>query len=297
MSTRPLAQRRQPDRERVDAVVEVLAEARVADELLERPVGRRDQPEVDFDRRVAAEALEAPLLEHAQQLRLRDDRQVADFVEEQRAVVGELEAARLAVVGAGERALFVAEDFRLEQRVRQRGAVDRLELVGAAAAQLVDHPRHDFLARAGRPEDQHRDVRLRRGPDPLEDDQHLLVAADHLAEALNRRRAILVADGGAALEELVEQVADGVLLRLDERVPRRAAAGDALRDAERDQLADAVLDVEPHAAERLHQRLDVERFLRPWRRGSAAAPRAAATAPAPGSALRSRSTRYDGPGP
>ena len=41
-----LAQRRQPDRERVDAVVEILAEARVADELIERPVGRRDQPEV-----------------------------------------------------------------------------------------------------------------------------------------------------------------------------------------------------------------------------------------------------------
>ena len=31
----------------------------------------------------------------------------------------------------------------------------------------------------------------------------------------------------------------------------------------RDELADAVLDVEPHAAERLHQRLDVEGLLGP----------------------------------
>ena len=33
-------------------------------------------------------------------------------------------------------------------------------------------------------------------------------------------------------------------------------------EAERDELAYAVLDVEPHAAERLHHRLDVERFFR-----------------------------------
>ena len=68
---RALAQRRQADRERVDAVVEILAEPRVADELIERPVGRRDQAEVDLDRLVAAEPLEPPLLERAQQLGLR----------------------------------------------------------------------------------------------------------------------------------------------------------------------------------------------------------------------------------
>ena len=36
----PLAERRQANRERVDPVVQVFAEAAVADELLERPVGR-----------------------------------------------------------------------------------------------------------------------------------------------------------------------------------------------------------------------------------------------------------------
>ena len=127
----------------------------------------------------------------------------------------------------------------------------------------MNHPRNDFLAGAGRPEDQHRDVGLRRGPDPLEDDQHLLVPADHLAESLNGRGEVLVTDGGSPLEELVEQVANCLLLRLDEHVFRRAAAGRALRDAERHQLADAVVHVEPHAPERLHQRLDVEPLRRP----------------------------------
>ena len=85
----------------------------------------RKSTEIDF---VAAEPLEAALLEHAQQLGLRDQRHVADLVEKQRAVVGQLEAAGLAIVRAGERAFFVAEDFRFEQRVGQRRAVDRLEL-------------------------------------------------------------------------------------------------------------------------------------------------------------------------
>ena len=44
---------------------------------------------------------------------------------------------------------------------------------------------------------------------------------------------------------------------------RGGVAGVDARDAEVDQLADAVLDVQPQAAERLHQRLDVERFVRP----------------------------------
>src|SRR6185295_17045318 len=120
----------------------------------------------------------------------------------------------------------------------------------------------DFLARAGRSEDQHRDVRLRRGADPLEDEQHLLVAADHFAEALDRRRLIFAADRGAALEELVEQIDDGVVLRPVHHVARRQAGGEDLRDAEVDELADAVLDVETQTAEGLHQRLDVEALLR-----------------------------------
>ena len=123
-----LAKRREANRERVDAVIEILAEASVAHELLERPVGGGDETEVHRDRFVAAEALEAPFLEDAQELGLCDERHVPDFVEEQRAVVRELEPARLPIVRARERALLVAEDFRFEERVGERRAVHGLEL-------------------------------------------------------------------------------------------------------------------------------------------------------------------------
>ena len=88
--------------------------------------------------------------------------------------------------------------------------------------------------------------------------------ADHLAEALDGGRAILAADRGAPLEELVEQIVDDVVCRAARsRTSARRGPATFFGDAERDELAHAVLDVEPHAAERLHQRLDVEGLLGP----------------------------------
>ena len=171
------------------------------------------KPEVDVDRSIAAEALEAPLLEHAQQLGLRHQRHVADFVEEQRAAVGQLEAAGLAIVRAGERALFVAEDFRLEQAVGQRRAVDRLEVLGPRRdSSWIMRATTSLPAPVG-PRISTEMSGLRRGADPLEDGQHLLVAADHLAEALHRRRRFLDAEVGAAFEEDLEQLGDRLAAR------------------------------------------------------------------------------------
>ena len=65
-----------------------------------------------------------PLLEHAQQLDLHVERQVADLVEEDRRVVGELEPADLPRQRAGERALLAAEQLAFDQRRRNRRAVD-----------------------------------------------------------------------------------------------------------------------------------------------------------------------------
>src|SRR5438309_1515776 len=90
---RPIA-RAAADSERVDAIVQVRAEAAVADKWFERTVGGRNQPEIDRDGLVPAEPLEEAFFEHAQQLGLRDERGVGDFVEEERAFVGQLETAR-----------------------------------------------------------------------------------------------------------------------------------------------------------------------------------------------------------
>jgi hypothetical protein len=62
--------------------------------LAQRAVGGGHHAHVDRDRLRAAEAGDLALLERAQELDLRGRRDLADLVEEQRARVGELEAAR-----------------------------------------------------------------------------------------------------------------------------------------------------------------------------------------------------------
>ena len=75
----------------------------------------------------------SPLLQHAQQLRLQRERQLADLVEEERAAVGAARSGpRACSRRAGERAAHVAEELALEQRLRDRRAVDRHERAARA---------------------------------------------------------------------------------------------------------------------------------------------------------------------
>src|SRR4029078_3005184 len=95
-----------------------------------------DQADVDLDGLEAADALELALLDRAQELDLHLDRDLADLVEEQRAAVGELEPAGLARRRAGERALLVAEQLGLHQRLGDRRAVHLDERPGAEGPTL-----------------------------------------------------------------------------------------------------------------------------------------------------------------
>ena len=94
---------------------------------------RGDHADVDLDRVRVADALELALLEHAQQLRLQRRAHRPDLVEEERALVRLLEAALPGADRAGERAAHVAEQLGLEQRLRNRAAVDRDEAVARGA--------------------------------------------------------------------------------------------------------------------------------------------------------------------
>src|SRR5262249_5112029 len=143
-----LPQRRQEDRHDVDPVEEVLAETSGLDALAQRDLRGRDDADVDLARRFAADALEAALLEDAQELDLDGQRHVVDVVQEERAAVRELEAALALPVRVRERALLVAEELRLEQRLGERPARDRDEGGVRARAGAVDRARDPFLARA-----------------------------------------------------------------------------------------------------------------------------------------------------
>src|SRR5262245_21898434 len=172
-----LAQRRERDRHHVEPVVEVLAEAPVGDRLLEVAVRGRDDPGVDAHVALAAEPRELPVLQHLEQLGLQVRVHLADLVEEDRPVVGELELAELPLLGPRERALLEAEELALEQLRRQRGAVHLDEGLVASPRELEERPGHELLAGTALTAHEHRDVGVRDLLDDVANLLHLRVVA------------------------------------------------------------------------------------------------------------------------
>ena len=123
---------------------------------------RRDDAHVDLDRDVRAQRLDRAVLQDAQQLGLRGQGQLGDLVQEQRAAVGRAEASVALLDGPREGAALVAEQLGLDQRLGERGAVDRHERLRGARAALVEQPRHQLLARAALARDQRRRRRWAR---------------------------------------------------------------------------------------------------------------------------------------
>ena len=119
----PLAQRRQLDADPLQAVVQILPEAALGYELLERLVGRGDYTRVDRDRLLTADADDLTLLERAQQLDLRSDIEIGHLVEKEGASVGQFKTAQ-ASTHTGRHAALDAEQLALQQALREGGAVD-----------------------------------------------------------------------------------------------------------------------------------------------------------------------------
>ena len=139
---------------------QVLAEASLAHRLRQVDVRRRDEAHVDLERARAAETLEAPLVDDAQQLRLQRRREVQDLVEVERAPGGHLDLADLGRARVREGATLVPEQLRLEQLRRDRRAVDLQERPFAADAAVVQPVRDEVLARAALALEQHGAARV-----------------------------------------------------------------------------------------------------------------------------------------
>ena len=85
------------DFQHVQAEIQIAAEAALGHVLLQIAVGGGDHAHVDLDRLAAADALEGMPFQHAEKLGLDRRAHLADFVEHQRALVGRLELADLAL--------------------------------------------------------------------------------------------------------------------------------------------------------------------------------------------------------
>src|SRR6266567_1476136 len=123
--------------------------------LLQIAIGGGDDPYVHGLRPAAAHGFELALLEYAEQLDLRLERQVPNLVEEDGPTVGKLEAADPPIDGAGEGALDVSEEFALDEAGRDGAAVDLDQGALPARAAAVDGTGDQLLASSRLSGDEH----------------------------------------------------------------------------------------------------------------------------------------------
>src|SRR5690606_4019672 len=99
----------------------------------------RDHPDIHSSRFHRPDGLDFAVLKDAQNLHLGGQGHVPDFVQKDRAAVGDLEFAYLAfLAGTGESAGLIAEQFRLHQMFGDGGAVDGDKGFSASFAELMD---------------------------------------------------------------------------------------------------------------------------------------------------------------
>src|SRR5262245_34972045 len=176
----PLPQRRNVDGKDVEPVEEILAERFLRDLLFEVPMRGGDDAHVDVDRLRTSEPLDLTFFEHAQQLDLHVRWQIADLVEKDRGIVSQLEASDLPGERTGEGTLFTAEPLTLDERARNRRAVDAHHHPPPARAHVVNLRRDELLAGAGLAEQQHGRIGGCHLPRLLEDaPERLTLTDDH----------------------------------------------------------------------------------------------------------------------
>src|ERR1700676_355476 len=110
-----LSQRRNSKLELAQAMEKIFAETAFSHGDFQVLVGGRDDPHIHCDLAVSSQTVVRSAVQHSQQLDLNMGWQFADFIQEERSLVGQLEKSRLGVVGAAESAFFVAKQFALDQ--------------------------------------------------------------------------------------------------------------------------------------------------------------------------------------
>ena len=192
------------DLDDAEAVVEVFAERAIVDHLTGVAVRRSNDPHVDGNHPRAAHALHLACFEHTQELRLKTDVELADFVQEERAAIGHFEAALLAVGRTGKGAAFVAKQNAFDEVRGDRAAVLHDEGPLCALRRAMNGARNELLAGARLAANEHGEVRSRHLLEDRENLAHSHAVSDEVVELLppaevdlDRARAVLEADYGA----------------------------------------------------------------------------------------------------
>ncbi len=143
-----LAQRRQPERDHVQAVKQILAKSPVAHRLFQIAIRRGNDAHVRAPGLRLAKPLVFLFLQQAEQFGLNLQRQFSDLIQEQRAAVGHRHFAPGIGHGAGVCAFHPAEQLTLQQFPRETRTTDRDKRLVPVRAALMNCPGQHRFARA-----------------------------------------------------------------------------------------------------------------------------------------------------
>src|ERR1700761_8103918 len=205
--------------------VTVVAKTVVRYQLLEVPVGGGDDANIHLRPVMAADALNLAALDHSQHLRLAVRAHIADLVQKNRSSVGCFQTAILRLMSAGKGPALVAEQFALEQRVRNRGAVNGNEGLVAARTVLMQRLGNQLLARPCLSRDQHVAFGGRHHRQPPLDLPYRGALPDHPVNAVQLPRLAkgALAGGNASLhtKDHVLRTREILHILVDSRAKRR----------------------------------------------------------------------------
>ena len=109
--------------EDVQAIEQIRAEGALSNRRVEVSIRRGNHSDVNADGAAPANSLELTFLQDTKQRHLCVCGQLADFVEKQGTAIGELELALSTLQGSGKCASLVTEQFRGDERRRDRRAI------------------------------------------------------------------------------------------------------------------------------------------------------------------------------
>ena len=146
--TPALTQRGELNRNDIEAVEKVLAEAALCNFRFEVAVGGRHHAHVHLARPGSAYGLDLVLLQHAQEFDLQKRIHFAHFVQENSTATGHLKASPAGMHRAGKRSLLVTKKLGFQEFVGDGAAVDDHERPGCPPALLMQIAHGQFLASA-----------------------------------------------------------------------------------------------------------------------------------------------------
>src|SRR2546430_13614500 len=152
------------NRKNIQPVKQVFAKFSLLNHLLEFAIGGSDQACIGSQSTRASQPFELPFLEHAQQLGLKLERDVADLIQKYRSAIGQFKAANALRDGARKSAFLMSEELAFQQACRNRRTVELNKGPPGPRTGGMNGSRYEFFARPRFAQNQHR--RLRRCDNP-----------------------------------------------------------------------------------------------------------------------------------